>query len=74
MPTMTFSHFLNKCLLSKPFNILVPVCIDHYLVAFKEDNIKAIVSHGEIRNFNEISKGASCHLVHAGAGRTLNDT
>ena len=39
------------------------MCIDHYLVVFKEDNIKAIVSHGEIRNCNEIAKGASCEAL-----------
>ena len=41
----------------------VPVCIDHFLVVFKEDNIKTIVSHGEIRDCDEIAKGASCEAL-----------
>ncbi|XP_068715429.1 transcriptional regulator ATRX homolog [Montipora foliosa] len=37
--------------------------LDHYLVVFKEDNVKAIVSHGEIRDCDDIVRGASCEAL-----------
>jgi len=33
----------------------------------QEDNIKAIVGHGEIRGCNDIAKGASCEALWKGA-------
>lgn len=46
-----------------PFFWCCVLFLDHYLVVFKDDNIKKIVSKDEIKNCEKFEKGASCDAL-----------